>query len=124
MFSVANAQILNKKTSRLATLLLSLSIDKPSLNLSTTYLLIRCRPGDGSGVFIQFLPLAEVDDCIDETVTANVTSATRVVTVAVGLLGDVETSNERPHRLAPFADLDKHVAVNLRQRVSAVGNIC
>jgi hypothetical protein len=59
-----------------------------------------------------------VNDGIDEAVSANVASPSGVVSISVCLLGDVKTSDEGSHRLASFADLHKHVAVNLRKSIS------
>ena len=58
-----------------------------------------------------------MNDGVGEAVAANVAASAGVVPVPAGLLGDVEPADERPHRLAPLADLYEHVAVDLRQCV-------
>ena len=58
-----------------------------------------------------------MNDGVGEAVAANVAASAGVVPVPAGLLGDVEPTDERPHRLAPLADLHEHVAVDLRQCV-------
>ena len=59
-----------------------------------------------------------MDDRVEERVAADVTPSSGRVTAFVGLLRHVESPHKRPHGLAMFADLDEHVAVDLRERIS------
>ena len=58
-----------------------------------------------------------MDDGVNKTVTADVTSPSGVVTISTCLFCHIETSDEGSHRFAAFADLNEHIAVDFGQGI-------